>query len=374
MRFSVDKANLKLVDSILSAARTKRNESTQQSINLEASEGLLRLYTHVNGMSFCCNVPANVVEPGAISVDGAFANTIKTLVRHDDTLFWVDGYSLVINSCDSHAYVAAFEHIGTDEESSNESPEFQIELSSSDLLTAVQRAVAVITAARSAVAVKRDARVLLTNAWFCPDGDKLHVIGCDGAAMSISTIPFARSAGNPNDFIAHVDLLKSLIKIAQAFKSSNVVMSVSENTLTVRLYRGNTSVTVSMRRDFSQIPAWREMIPKAFEYEAEIDRRQLLEAINACLAQVPLYLAFHEDCVAVVLNPHDDACRLQMNVNAKVARAGISIPLHPKRLQTIVKNIDGQTVRIRANEPNAVVSISGPDDSSSLSLLMPINC
>lgn len=134
-----------------------------------------------------------------------------------------------------------------------------------DTVTAVSRA-----------ASHDESRPVLTGVKVQVSSERLTMVATDSYRLSVRDIAISTDLAEPVEVIVPARALDEVVKVADASAAGSIAIGVEAG----QVLFGIDETWVTARRIEGQFPNHQQLIPQAFEAEAEIDRAELLDVVN----------------------------------------------------------------------------------------------
>lgn len=200
--------------------------------------------------------------------------------------------------------------------------------------------------------------------------DTIKMVATDSYRLSVQETPAASSVAEKVDVIVPSRSLAELSRIGGSAPDEDISIAVGENQI---LFQVEDTSVISRLID-GQFPNYRQLLPETFEYEAEVDREELLEVVHriGLMAQknAPVRLEFEANTLTVKAQAHDVG-RAHESLPVRYEGEMLHIGFNPEFLEAGLAAVRGTSVRLRFISPLRPGLIVGEDDGF-LYLIMPI--
>ena len=227
------------------------------------------------------------------------------------------------------------------------------------------------TVAKVSRSASRDeSRPVLTGILVRFESGKLVMAATDSYRLSVKETPLEARAPQDVEAIVPARALGELSRIAQASTAAEIELAVHENQ--VVFVAGGVCLTA--RRIDGQFPNYKQLVPEAFEAEAELPRDEFLDVVRrtALMAQrkSPLRLRFEEGEVTVSAQTQDVG-EARESLPVRYAGDTLEIGFNAEFLRDGLESVSDDHVRLKLISPLRPGLIQGESDDF-LYLTMPI--
>ncbi len=235
----------------------------------------------------------------------------------------------------------------------------------------VERSAFLETVAKVGRSASRDeSRPVLTGVLVRFEGGKLVMAATDSYRLSVKETPLAQGPGRELEAIVPARALAELSRIAQAAVVSELRLGVHENQVVFDV----DGVVLTARRIDGQFPNYKQLVPEAFEAEADLPRDEFLDVVRrtALMAQrkSPLRLRFAEGEVTVSAQTQDVG-EARESLPVRYTGDTIEIGFNADFLRDGLESVADDRVRLRLISPLRPGLIQGEAEDF-LYLIMPI--
>jgi DNA polymerase-3 subunit beta len=235
----------------------------------------------------------------------------------------------------------------------------------------VEREAFLETVARVGRSASRDeSRPVLTGILVRFEGGKLVMAATDSYRLSVKETPIAQGPGRELEAIVPARALAELSRIAQASAASELRVGVQENQVVFDV----DGVVLTARRIDGQFPNYKQLIPEAFEAEADVPRDEFLDVVRrtALMAQrkSPLRLRFAEGEVTVSAQTQEVG-EARESLPVRYTGDALEIGFNADFLRDGLESVSDDRIRLRLISPLRPGLIQGEADDF-LYLIMPI--
>ncbi len=235
----------------------------------------------------------------------------------------------------------------------------------------VEREAFLETVARVGRSASRDeSRPVLTGILVRFEGGKLVMAATDSYRLSVKETPIAQGPGRELEAIVPARALAELSRIAQAAAASELRIGVQENQVVFDV----DGVVLTARRIDGQFPNYKQLIPEAFEAEADVPRDEFLDVVRrtALMAQrkSPLRLRFAEGEVTVSAQTQEVG-EARESLPVRYTGDALEIGFNADFLRDGLESVSDDRIRLRLISPLRPGLIQGEADDF-LYLIMPI--
>jgi DNA polymerase-3 subunit beta len=235
----------------------------------------------------------------------------------------------------------------------------------------VERSAFLETVAKVGRSASRDeSRPVLTGVLVRFEGGKLVMAATDSYRLSVKETPLAQGPGRELEAIVPARALAELSRIAQAAAVSELRLGVHENQVVFDV----DGVVLTARRIDGQFPNYKQLVPEAFEAEADLPRDEFLDVVRrtALMAQrkSPLRLRFAEGEVTVSAQTQDVG-EARESLPVRYTGDTIEIGFNADFLRDGLESVADDRVRLRLISPLRPGLIQGEAEDF-LYLIMPI--
>jgi DNA polymerase III subunit beta len=235
----------------------------------------------------------------------------------------------------------------------------------------VEREAFLETVGRVGRSASRDeSRPVLTGILVRFEGGKLVMAATDSYRLSVKETPLAQGPGRELEAIVPARALAELSRIAQAAAVSELRIGVQENQVVFDV----DGVVLTARRIDGQFPNYKQLIPEAFEAEADVPRDEFLDVVRrtSLMAQrkSPLRLRFAEGEVTVSAQTQEVG-EARESLPVRYTGDAIEIGFNADFLRDGLESVPDDRIRLRLISPLRPGLIQGEADDF-LYLIMPI--
>ena len=206
-------------------------------------------------------------------------------------------------------------------------------------------------------------REIQTGVLLDADGEKLHMVACDGARIAHSWMEYG---GKINLVIPKASFQKLLSvgmtgPVTISYTSNKAVFSSEEYALFTRLLEGDFI-------DYKTVQPTNDNV-------AEIDRKALIESLARAVLcidgsnMVPIVMDFNGNSLSMRANSPIMAYSDELNLESPV-KAPVTLGINAKFLQDALKSLDGDVVKIAIGGATKPLFITEGD---TLAMVMPVH-
>ena len=377
MKFRCERDDL--LEGVLFATRAISNRATLpvlSGLRVEATEdGQVRVAATDLELTIETSFKAGVDEPGKVIVPGRlFGEMARSLAGGQVSLMAGDG-EVEIGSGRGQFRVKS---LATDdypalpgEDRSQESDAIRVELSGSQLATALAQVVK--------SASTDESRQVLTGVLWEISETSLTLAATDSYRLAVRELEVSGGPAETKKVVLPARALSEVARVLQAGAGDDLTVEVRDNLISFRLTpqgegSGTGESAISSRFIEGEFPNYRQLIPAGYANKLTVDREALLEVVRrvGLLAQnnLPVKLQLGAELEVSAHTP--DVGEGQEVLDATYAGEQFVIAFNPQFLNDGVSAIQQPSVTLEAGDGLKPAVLRGDGDQAFTYLLMPV--
>ncbi|MCM8795601.1 MAG: DNA polymerase III subunit beta [Candidatus Omnitrophica bacterium] len=310
------------------------------NVLIETQQDNLRLISTDLDLGITCVIPAEIQEPGAITVPAKrFSEIIKELPQDNITINTKKNNLVIIDT-----EVCQFKITGLPKEEFPKLPEFK----DKQIIKLEQRELKEMIALTSFAVSFDETRYILNGILFQINQDKLTLVGTDGKRLALIERLLPESTQRDIRIIVPIKTIQELNRNLKEEGSLSLVLSGNQVMFEL------DGVVIVSRLIEGEFPDYKQVIPPPVENKLRLKREDFLWACRrAALLSTPDYQAvklelFKNKLVLSKSTPDIGESREELRV--EYSGKEMVIGFNPTYLIDVLKNLTDETIEFELNE------------------------
>jgi DNA polymerase III subunit beta len=364
MKFTCEKTTLLKEITIAQEIISTRNVlSILSNVLLEAREGMLTIKATDLKVSFQTSIPADVAEEGDTTIYcDKLLGILRALPEGDIEFELADG-RLIIRPL--------FKKIDFQLKSiaGDKFPEFQ-EIGDDDFFEIPQKDLIEMIGHTIFAVSDDETRYFMNGVYLEKQDGGLSMVATDGRRLSYIEKPFTEEIPDFEPVIVPTKVLNLIKKLAAG--EGNVKLAVGEKNLFVRL--GNQRISSTLIE--GQFPNYKRVIPEQQDYQAELERSILDEALKRVSLLVEqksrrIYVTLSEGTLTLS-SEESEIGKAMEEMDCSYSGEVTTIAMNYLYLMEPLRIIEDATVILRFSEPNKAITLLSKPERDFFHIVMPM--